>query len=98
MVVKKKTTIKTQAKTTKKTAVKKAAVKKTAVKKMAAKPAEKKASLANMKPGALNSLIAMKAYELFESHGYSHGNDLNDWYRAEKLVASAAKLKPGRKK
>jgi len=91
MAVKKKTTTKTQAKTTKKTAAKKTVVKKTV-----AKPAAKKASLAKMKPGELNVLIAMKAYALFESRGYSHGNDLNDWYEAEKMIV--AKVKPGKKR
>jgi len=32
--------------------------------------------------------IARKAYELFERRGYSHGNDLGDWFEAERIVKS----------
>jgi HSP20 family protein len=27
--------------------------------------------------------VARRAYELFEARGYQHGNDLEDWFRAE---------------
>ncbi|NLE64621.1 MAG: DUF2934 domain-containing protein [Elusimicrobia bacterium] len=30
--------------------------------------------------------IAFKAYEIYERRGYSNGNDLGDWYEAERLV------------
>ncbi len=32
--------------------------------------------------------IQKKAYELFEKRGYTHGDDLADWLKAEKLVKS----------
>ena len=30
--------------------------------------------------------VALKAYELFERRGYQHGNDVQDWLQAERLV------------
>jgi len=30
--------------------------------------------------------IEKKAYQLFEQRGYAHGNDLGDWFEAERLV------------
>jgi len=30
--------------------------------------------------------IQKKAYELFEKRGRTHGNDLADWFEAERLV------------
>ncbi|MBU1087297.1 MAG: DUF2934 domain-containing protein [Candidatus Omnitrophica bacterium] len=30
--------------------------------------------------------IEKKAFELFEKRGYSQGNDLDDWFKAEQLV------------
>ncbi len=31
--------------------------------------------------------VKEKAYSLFEKRGYSHGQDLNDWFQAEKIVS-----------
>ncbi len=31
----------------------------------------------------IDRTIAERAYELFEERGYAHGNDLDDWFRAE---------------
>jgi HSP20 family molecular chaperone IbpA len=31
----------------------------------------------------IDRAIAERAYELFEERGYAHGNDLEDWFRAE---------------
>ncbi len=39
-----------------------------------------------------NTLIAQKAYEIFEKRGYSHGNDQTDWYEAEKMVSKTYKV------
>jgi hypothetical protein len=39
--------------------------------------------------GDLRAMIAKKAYELYVKRGYSHGNDKNDWYEAEKYVRSS---------
>lgn len=36
----------------------------------------------------LQPRIAQKAYELFEKRGRIHGNDLSDWFEAERLVKS----------
>ena len=30
--------------------------------------------------------VARKAYELFKKHGCMQGNDLEDWYEAERLT------------
>ena len=30
--------------------------------------------------------IEKKAYQLFQKRGYTHGNDLDDWLKAEKEV------------
>jgi len=30
-----------------------------------------------------HSTIARRAYELFETRGYEHGHDWEDWFRAE---------------
>lgn len=35
---------------------------------------------------AIHQRIEKKAYELFEQRGYSHGNDVNDWLEAERIV------------
>ena len=35
---------------------------------------------------AIRQRVERKAYELFEQRGYSHGNDLNDWLEAERIV------------
>ena len=34
----------------------------------------------------LRQRIAEKAYELYEKRGQSHGQDLDDWLEAERLV------------
>ena len=30
--------------------------------------------------------VRMKAYELYEKRGYTHGKDLDDWLEAEQIV------------
>jgi hypothetical protein len=37
----------------------------------------------------LLELIARRAYEIYEERGRSHGDDINDWLRAEAEVKSA---------
>jgi hypothetical protein len=37
----------------------------------------------------LSELIARRAYEIYEERGGSHGDDVNDWLRAEAEVKSA---------
>ena len=37
---------------------------------------------------ALHQRIAEKAYELYHKRGESHGQDLDDWLEAERLVLS----------
>src|SRR5215469_3717277 len=34
-----------------------------------------------------NSLIAQRAFEIYESRGGSHGSDQDDWFRAEGEIA-----------
>ncbi len=41
-----------------------------------------------VKQGNYNQRVAEKAYELYLQRGAAHGNDLNDWFEAEKIVAS----------
>src|SRR5438105_12875887 len=31
----------------------------------------------------IHNMIARRAYELFESHGFTHGHDVDDWIEAE---------------
>ncbi|HEU0178196.1 MAG TPA: DUF2934 domain-containing protein [Blastocatellia bacterium] len=39
----------------------------------------------------LRELIARRAYEIYEERGGSHGDDINDWLRAEAEVKSTLK-------
>ena len=41
--------------------------------------------------GNYNQRVAEKAYELYLQRGGAHGDDLNDWFEAEKIVASGRK-------
>ncbi len=34
----------------------------------------------------INDLIALRAYELFASRGFTHGNHFEDWHRAESEI------------
>ncbi|MFH1552241.1 MAG: DUF2934 domain-containing protein [Candidatus Omnitrophota bacterium] len=43
--------------------------------------------------GEMYSLIEKKAYELYKKRGHGHGNDLGDWYEAEKTVKASPKKK-----
>ena len=45
-------------------------------------PASKK----TMKPEDFLQLVQAKAYYLYESRGYVHGDDMADWLEAERLV------------
>jgi hypothetical protein len=38
-------------------------------------------------PG-LHGRVALRAYQLFENRGRAHGQDLEDWFRAEQEVLS----------
>jgi hypothetical protein len=44
----------------------------------------------------LRELIARRAYEIYEERGGRHGDDINDWLRAEAEVRSA--LRPERRR
>lgn len=37
--------------------------------------------------------VRMKAYELYEKRGYSHGDDLEDWLKAEQIVKKELGIK-----
>jgi hypothetical protein len=34
----------------------------------------------------LRSRVALRAYQIFERRGHSHGRDLDDWIRAEQEI------------
>jgi len=38
--------------------------------------------------------IAVRAYEIFESRGGSHGSDLDDWLEAERSLRQGLESKP----
>ena len=37
--------------------------------------------------------VRMKAYELYEKRGYAHGDDLDDWLKAEHIVKKELGIK-----
>jgi hypothetical protein len=37
--------------------------------------------------------VRMKAYEIYEKRGYSHGQDLDDWLEAERIVKEELGIK-----
>ena len=39
----------------------------------------------------LREQIALKAYEMYEKRGWTHGCDVEDWLEAEKLVSTELK-------
>jgi HSP20 family protein len=41
----------------------------------------------------IRDALARRAYELFEARGYEHGNDLEDWFRAESELLHPLKVK-----
>lgn len=51
-----------------------------------AQPAAEVTTARQVDAGALREQIEKKAYELFEQRGCSHGDDLKDWFEAEKLI------------
>ena len=64
-------------------------------KKMTKKAAQKKArssakesTLQSVDPEEQRQRIEEKAYELYESRGYEHGNDQGNWYEAEEIISS----------
>ncbi|MDD5291647.1 MAG: DUF2934 domain-containing protein [Candidatus Omnitrophica bacterium] len=50
------------------------------------KKASFKASGKSLNSQDLQGKIQKKAFEIFEKRGYAHGDDLADWFEAEKLV------------
>lgn len=56
-----------------------------------AAPQSKNWGFSNMTSEQLRSLIAKKAYGFYQSRGWSHGNDLADWFQAEKTVLADLK-------
>lgn len=40
----------------------------------------------NIRTDELNQMIEKKAYELYEKRGSVHGNDVEDWAEAERIV------------
>jgi hypothetical protein len=56
-----------------------------AVKKKSAK-SKPKLSESSINDSEIHRQVAVRAYELFEKRGRSHGRDLDDWLEAEKVV------------
>ena len=46
----------------------------------------KKGTNLNMSNEKIQEIIKKRAYDLYCKRGYSHGNDRNDWYEAERQV------------
>jgi len=46
----------------------------------------KKTTIKKMNSGMLLPMIEKRAYEIWESRGYFHGGDQNDWCQAEQEV------------
>ena len=49
------------------------------------------------KDEAIRQLIAVRAYELWESHGRPHGCDLINWQQAEQEILSSLESREGQK-
>ena len=39
--------------------------------------------------GEIEDLIREQAYKLYEQRGYAHGQDVNDWIEAERIITKA---------
>jgi hypothetical protein len=46
----------------------------------------RKANRENLEIPELRSRVALRAYQLFERRGHTHGRDLDDWFRAEREI------------
>lgn len=68
-------------------------VKKTAPKSSATKKETflKKSISSFVEQGNINQRIAEKAYDLYLKRGGAHGNDVDDWLAAERIIAGQAK-------
>ena len=55
-----------------------------------AEPASVRTSEALDRMATFTELIASRAYAIFERRGWKHGNDLNDWFRAEEELFHSA--------
>jgi len=51
-----------------------------------AKTGEKSTKITLNNPGDFVSEVRERAYEMYMERGQNHGNDLNDWLKAEKEV------------
>ena len=58
-----------------------------AVKKKSVK-SKSKLTKSSINDPEIHQQVAVRAYELFEKRGCSHGRDLDDWLEAEKVVLS----------
>jgi hypothetical protein len=43
-------------------------------------------------PGDYSEEVRKRAYELFAHRGYGHGNDLDDWFQAEREIKEKLSL------
>ena len=80
--------IKKLLKKTASTKTKKSANKKTTAKKTARKTTRAK----KVSQDEMNFMIQELAYKYFEERGQSHGDDANDWYRAEQEIRKKYKV------
>jgi len=49
-----------------------------------------------VEPAVTHEQIATRAYELFEREGFTHGNHLDHWLRAEQELMAVASVSPKR--
>jgi hypothetical protein len=62
-----------------------------AVKKIVGQKAPAPASRPSVSQDEFYRRVQEKAHEIFANRGGQHGNDLNDWYEAEKIVRAEMK-------
>jgi len=64
---------------------------KSSQKKKEAVPKTSKRGFSQISPDVVRSLIEKRAYSFYEKRGCTPGNDLKDWYEAEKSILAGLK-------
>jgi hypothetical protein len=59
-------------------------------KKSAASPAQETTTLHRSPNGNVEEAIRVRAYQLFEQRGRTHGHDVEDWFRAQAEISTGA--------
>jgi hypothetical protein len=59
-------------------------------KKSAATSAQEITTLQQSHNGNLEEAIRVRAYELYEQRGRTHGHDVEDWFRAQAEISTSA--------